>query len=67
MNKLTAQQKKEYIDSKGSKCPFCKSIHIESDRLNADGSIATANCTCGACKAEWVDIYSLIDMETADE
>ena len=62
--KLTKDQKKAYIKSRGTRCPYCKSENISANE-NIQGDDDYGKCTiiCKACNAEWVDIYQLVDIE----
>lgn len=40
-------------------CPYCGSGRIESDRIEADGSGASARVQCHECKNRWTDEYTL--------
>ena len=57
----------EYIQQAGSKCPFCLSNQVSADRPEADGDYAWAECSCGDCRMQWSDVYTLTgftpDME----
>jgi len=49
----------EYVQTGGNKCPYCKSVNVESSSGGADGSYAWADCSCADCPASWTDVYEL--------
>ena len=61
--KLTAKEKKAYIESDQSNCPKCGSWDIEGSSVEIDSSGAWQPVSCNECEAEWTDIYSLTSVE----
>ena len=58
--KLTEEQKKDYIESDGSHCPFCKSTGITAyDAFSDNGQ----KIECEDCGETWIDVYKLVDVE----
>jgi len=55
-------QKREYLDSRGSRCPFCKSEEIEGREINIDCDYTTQEVVCNNCGKSWRDIYQLTDV-----
>jgi hypothetical protein len=47
-----------YVASSNS-CMACGSKAIESDHLDADGTVAVAKCKCLRCGATWLDHWTL--------
>ena len=65
---LTEQQKAEYIEHKGMRCPVCKSHEVQQDLspdITEDGIFI--NCMCDSCEEEWVDKYVLTEVNLAEE
>lgn len=61
---MTPEQKKKYIDSGGSKCPYCNSENISAvGCFNADVNSAWRKVACDDCGEVWNDVYRLIDAE----
>jgi hypothetical protein len=61
---LTAQQKLDYMNAGGNKCPFCGSRDIEGKgETNSDSDWHTNEVRCNACGAEWNDVYTLTGVE----
>ena len=60
---ITPEAKKEYIEGKGTHCPFCGSIRITGvssfDVLSTD---AIQRVECSACGEDWYDVYKLYDI-----
>lgn len=60
---ITEKQKKEYLEYKGSRCPFCKSNEIEGyDGYDGDGDWISAKIECSSCGKQWIDIYTITDI-----
>ena len=58
----------EYAARGGSDCPVCgakTSVRLEGP-LEADGSVAWANCSCEACEAIWTEEYRLIGYDNVE-
>jgi len=67
MVKITEEQKKKYVENGGRTCPFCGSTEIDSDSLDADGSVAIAKVECLDCHKVWEDIFTLTGIGEAEE
>jgi len=65
MERLTDQQKNNYIRHKGNLCPKCESKNVESyDNEFGDGDGQFYDYgKCGDCGATWMDTYELINVE----
>jgi transposase-like protein len=51
---------KDYLDSKGVRCPFCKSDQIEgSGSISIEDYQAVQDVSCLKCKRTWTDVYTL--------
>lgn len=59
---MTPKQRQAYLDSKGSKCPYCQSVDISAGSSDADGDEIYQKVVCNACKREWTDIFRLRDV-----
>lgn len=58
----------EYIKSAGNKCPYCKSVEIETTcPVQTDDSCAWQNVKCNDCEYEWQDIYNLAGYQPDTE
>jgi len=66
MTKLTEEQKRKYLESGGTKCPFCNSTDITAEPIEADGSGGYSDVKCDECNQEWRDIWSLTDVEDTE-
>lgn len=51
---------KQYVKTKGTKCPYCGSWNIEGADHKVDAGEATQEMSCVACGAEWLDCYVLV-------
>ncbi len=61
---LTEKQRLDYVMSKWSHCPKCGSEQIQGDSIEIDGNIAWQRVGCLDCDAEWIDTYTLSDVQT---
>lgn len=50
----------EYVAKGGQNCPWCNSTDIEGHGADADGTVAWLDVECGACKAEWQEMFHLV-------
>lgn len=65
--KMTPQQRRDYLASGGGQCPFCKGGDIESDENpQMDGASGAADAHCNDCGECWIDVVSLTDVLNAD-
>lgn len=46
-------------------CPFCKSDNISGGHIDAANTYATRNVICLDCKAEWTEMFELIEISNA--
>lgn len=53
---------KKYMDSEGSRCPYCDSENITADPIEADAGCASGDVRCKDCEKSWKDYYSLSGM-----
>jgi len=53
---------KRYVDNQGLKCPYCGSVDLACDNLDADGGYAHQDIECNGCGREWQDVYRLVDV-----
>lgn len=68
MADLTDEMVRDYIDRKGSTCPFCKSegSNLEGSRVEIDAETATQHVRCETCGEEWRDVYVLSGVDVLD-
>ena len=59
------QQKHEYVVHGGVRCVVCGSGDIEGTSFDTDAGLARRRVACHACRAEWTDIYGLVDVEVS--
>jgi len=66
---MDAEQKKAYLESEGSKCPFCKSANICGGVTHSakyyDAYVQEVHCN--ECGKAWIDIYTLTDVEEIED
>ena len=67
MKKLTDEQKRDYIDNFGTRCPYCDSEEIEGGSWDLGVGQFWQNIVCHTCKKEWTDIYTLTAVEEYEE
>lgn len=63
---IMEKKKKEYLETGGVKCLFCKSTNIEGGFLQVDASYSWQKMTCFECGKKWRDIYTLTDVEVEE-
>lgn len=51
---------KEYVQTGGVRCPYCRSTNVEGQSIDVDAGEATQEMGCNDCNAEWVDCYKLV-------
>jgi hypothetical protein len=59
--KLSDEAKLAYLKHPNH-CPYCGSTEIESDSVNY-GDMMTGNVLCLKCNKNWIDVYSVTDIE----
>jgi transcriptional regulator NrdR family protein len=65
---LTEEQKKNYLKSRGLRCPYCLSEDVTGiSPLEADGDTASGRSECFACGKKWIDIYTLVGIEDYED
>jgi hypothetical protein len=57
MSKIKTLTDKQYLNSKGTKCPNCHSTDIDGQEVDIDGDVATQEIGCNECNASWIDTY----------
>jgi len=63
MKTLTHEQKQNYKQCGGIRCPLCESEDIQTNGRENDGAEEYVNVSCKVCHAEWEDTLKLIDVE----
>jgi len=63
MKTLTHEQKQEYKQCGGTRCPLCGSENIEAGGRECDGAEEYVSVFCNSCHAEWEDTLKLIDVQ----
>ena len=61
---VAPMSQKDFINSAGQECPFCRSDDLEFDgdvRLNMDKCYN--DCRCFACDKGWIETYTLTGYE----
>ena len=66
---MDAEQRQAYLESEGSRRPFCDSEEIEGEVASSadyyDGY--EQEVVCKACGKAWKDIYTLTDVEEIED
>lgn len=60
---LTADQRKEYVESGGANCPYCDCGVMDCLNLNIEGGKVFQKVGCTDCGRIWYDIYKLENIE----
>lgn len=63
---LTTEQVRRYLESKGLKCPHCRSEEITSGPILLDAETGTAEVCCEDCDEEWTDQYLLVGINAVE-
>jgi len=61
---LTEKQRLDYVMGKWAHCPKCGCEQIQGDSIEIAGNIAWQTVGCLDCDAEWIDTYTLSDVQT---
>ena len=64
---LTDDEKKAYVDSGGSRCPYCFSQDVTAGRHDADNDYVAFEITCETCGRIWSDIHKLADIVESED
>jgi C4-type Zn-finger protein len=56
---LTYEQKQDYLNENGTKCPYCQSTQLNGEQFDVNAGIATQNVECMSCGEYWKDVYRL--------
>lgn len=59
--------KEEYIESKRTFCPFCKSKETKKQYSSSTHGLKVQYLRCLKCEAVWEEVYKLIDINTIKE
>lgn len=65
--KLTEQERKDYLEGRGGRCPFCGSDSIDGGSLDVDGPEAYQEVSCNDCPGRWRDIYTLTNVVSLED
>mgnify|MGYP001161685594 CR=1 FL=1 len=60
---MNKSEEKKYVESKGVRCPYCKSEDIEGGFIEVNAGVAQQNIRCNNCGEEWTDTYTLNGIE----
>ena len=50
---------KQYRDSGGCQCPFCRGTDVVGGHVEVDAGGATQEVSCNDCDRSWIDCYNL--------
>lgn len=53
----------QYVETGGTRCPFCGSQSIEGDSFEVDAGGAAQEVGCNNCDKTWTDVYTLTKYE----
>jgi len=62
--KISRKQKKDYINSGGTKCPACQSFNMTNELMKTDIGITWNKAMCCNCGAHWNDEYGLVNNDS---
>lgn len=64
--KLTEEQKKEYLKNNGNLCPHCRSDHITATGYwYAENLTAHRKVECYECGEEWMGVFTMTGVTEA--
>ena len=61
------QRQLEYVESGGSKCPYCGSESFTAGSLTVDGGAAGQKVWCDECDRSWYDEYVLTGFTPGED
>ncbi len=64
--KLTAARKRDWLATRGNRCPYCKSPDLEAGDHDFDGDSCTQDVRCLVCRRTWTEVYTLSDLLDED-
>lgn len=65
-DRLTPEQRADYLEHEGHYCPFCQSEELDTGEMNSDSNYLTLSISCNDCHGEWQDYYQLTDVLNGD-
>jgi ribosomal protein S27E len=60
--KLTKKQKQAYLKAGGVKCPYCGTDDIQGGFIETIWESAHQEVKCLACDKQWMDVYTLSEI-----
>ncbi len=57
----------QYVAKAGRRCPKCRSVKLDADTLEQDGTKAYQNIDCRGCGAFWTDQFELVGFNNFHE
>ena len=63
---ITEEQKKRYLDSDGTECPFCGDVNYRGGEVIFGKGDVTQTMSCNGCGKVWYDVYKLTNIEEGD-
>lgn len=61
---MKRENKQQYLDEGGIKCPYCRSEDIWSQSRLITEPVMYQKVDCHTCNRTWVDEYTLTDVLT---
>lgn len=59
----TPMTTEQYVETGGTRCPFCRSQESEGGPVEFDAGYALQKVVCNGCDKTWIDIYTLTNYE----
>ena len=63
---MNPEKAKQYLEQRGSTCPFCGSWDIAGGSMNFEAGEIAQSVSCHKCGELWVDVYKLAAVADAD-
>ena len=65
--RLTDAQVLDYLDCRGTRCPYCRSNDTQTGETVCDGDTGEAPVTCLTCRSEWKDVWGVVGVCELDD
>ena len=64
---LADEQKRQYAESGGVRCPYCGSDYLEAGLYDAGEGYFKQNVTCTGCGKRWDEVFHMDYIEEVND